>query len=167
MAVAKRIGKTIDGVTITVFLGTTKAELAKIEYSHKVTTEVSRRLGQQSIAARTLGIYEPSDVTVEVEEAVWRADILGKLPDNGYGNYYFTVVVSGTDPDPNPQTSWGNFSDTLQQVRIGEEKHSFTSEAGVSMLAVTLTVNQILMQGKSINYRPNAIRTGTANTMRL
>lgn len=167
MAVVKRLGKTIDGVTITVFLGTTKAELSKIEYSDKLTTEVSRRLGQQGIAGRSLGIYEPGDVSIEVEEIVWRADILGKLPTNGFGDYPFTVVVSGTDPDPNPASSWGTFTDTLQQVRIGEVKHSFTSEAGVSMVSITLTTNQILLEGKSINYRQNAPRGGTANTMRL
>lgn len=167
MAVAIKNGKTIDGVTVKLIMGTTVVPCAKVSYGDKLEKEKGARLGQQIVAYKTRGKYDTETVSVEMEDIIWHGLLLPKLPANGFGNATFTITVSGEDPDADPTTSWGSFTDTVDGVTIDSVKPEYTNEAGASMRPIECSCTQVYYNGKTINTRPDAPTTGVANTMKL
>lgn len=137
----------ISGSRAQFWIGTTRLDSASVKIGHKLSTEVTRRLGSQAIAARTEGIYEPEDITASVEVLVWYAILKSpNMPANGYGNFVFNGVLFAQHPQ-----SPTEITIDLLSCRIVGESEEYKNEAGAAMLDLTITVDQIVKMGKTLN----------------
>lgn len=137
----------ISGSRAQFWIGSTLLAVAGVKIGHKLSTEVTRRLGQQSIAGRTEGIYEPEDITGQAEALVWyRILDSAAMPANGYGNFVFSGMLYAMHPQ-----STTSINIDLLSCRIVGESEEYKNEAGASMIDLTITVDQIVKNGKTLN----------------
>ena len=140
-------GVAISGSRAQFWIGTTLLAAANVKIGHKLSTEVTRRLGSQEIAARTEGIYEPEDITASVEALVWYAILKSdSMPANGYGNFVFNGVLYASHPQ-----SPVDIQIDMLSCRIAGEGEEYKNEAGAAMIDLTISVDQIRKLGKTIN----------------
>ena len=140
---------TFSSTRVQIWIGTKMIKATKLDYGHKLSTEVVRRLGQQTIAARTEGDYETEEGNLEMEDAAWNLELLPLLPVNGFGNIKFPVTCyreSATLP---------GVMDTLEDTRIVGDKGSFEASPGVLKRALVIVYKQIVLPGgRTLNRRP-------------
>ncbi len=140
----------ITGSRAQFWVGSTLFEVTGIKAGDKLNTEVTRRLGSQEIAARTEGEYETDQLTGQCEVAVFFKDILPQLPVNGFGNFKFAGMIYADHPQI------GSINIGLLRCSFGGLAADFKAEPGATMMDITINVDQIAYDGKTLNRRNDA-----------
>lgn len=134
----------ISGSRWQFWIGSTLFEVSGVKLSDKLNTEVTRRLGSQAIAARTEGEYETDQITGQCEVAVFFFDVLPQLPANGFGNFRF----DGMGYADHPQI--GAISVQAKECSFAGLSADIKAEPGATMMDITINVNQLVWQGKTL-----------------
>lgn len=154
-------GRTYDSGKGEIRMGTTAAPIKKIDFGDKLNKELLRRIGSQEVEASTDGEYEPEDVNVEVELAVWKKTIFPRLPANGYGNYEFQMSVNFTDD------LIGTTKIKLLRCTIKGEKDAVEAGPGAVMKTLVIQALQVVRDGKTLNRRKGTNIAALTDTMTL
>lgn len=142
-------GVAISGSRAQFWMGATLLEAESVKYGDKLNTEVTRRLGSQQIGARTEGEYETDLMTASVEALVWYAVRDGAtFPSNGYGNFQFPGTLFASHPQSPTQVQV-----SFEDCRILGESEEYKNEAGAAMVDLTISCDQIVRNGKTLNRR--------------
>lgn len=145
--------RTYDSGKAEIRWNATAAALNKISFGDKLNTEMVRRIGTQEVGGITSGEYEPEDLSVTLEQAVW-IGLLDRLPPNGYGNERFVITAFLSDP------LIGNLSLVCTKCRIVGVKDSIEQGPGALMAELTIKTQQVVRNGKTLNTRIGVTSTG-------
>ena len=145
-------GVAYDGGCVEARFGGSAFEIQEINYEDEVDKKKVRSLGSTGANKRTPGSYEAKDDTVKVDTAVW-AQMLAKLPANGYSNYEFPIVIDHVHPD------LGVMHVVKERCCIIGVKGAGKEGSEATMVDVKISCMQIKINGKTLN----TIR-GTATT---
>lgn len=135
----------ISGARAQFWVGQILFEVSSVKWGHALETEITRRLGAQSVAARSEGIYVPEPITGQCEVGVFFKDILPQLPANGYGNFRFNGLIYADHPQI------GAIRIDAKGCSFKKEGGEFKVEPGASMMDIELNVIQYALDGKTIN----------------
>lgn len=136
-----------DGGTIEARFNASAFGLQEISWEQKVDKKKVRAIGAQGAKKRTKGSYEVSDATVKVDSGEWNL-MLAKLPTNDYSSYEFTIFVDYIHPD------LGTQSVQLLECCIIGEKDAIKEGSDATMKELTISVMQVVTNGKTMNKRP-------------
>lgn len=113
MTILRRVvGAEFDGTVLHYVFGRTMIPLLSASYGDSLAPEKISDMGSQTIDAMTLGKYDTTEGTIKMRSSVYRSDLLGNLPQNGFGNLGLPIVILMDHPD------LGSDSDLLQGARL-------------------------------------------------
>lgn len=160
MATVNIAGVAHDGGTVEIRFNSSAFGLQEIGWDQKVDKKKVRPIGSMVATTRTPGSYEVSDGTAKMETAEWGA-LLEKLPANGYSDVEILIVVDYVHPNLGAQHV------ELLRVCIIGEKDSIKEGSDATMKELTLSIMQVVTNGKTMNKRKGTATPALSNTLKL
>jgi hypothetical protein len=143
-----------SGLSYRTHINKTEFAFQKVDYEDGLEgVELLTNIGAQNASARTRGVYKPKEVSITQLRAEWDR-MMKHFPKNGFGNFRFSITVSGVDPELP-----GNVDRILNCTILGQ-KHSVEATGKAGMIEFKAQPQQIIWSGRSVNFRPGRPRVG-------
>jgi len=138
MAITRVERVALDGTTVTVTFGKVPAACKKASYGDGLETDTLVNMGEQKIAARTLGTYKTEQLKITMDAAEFRANFGDALDASGFGNRKINgIVVTYGSPD------LGFDSDMMKPCRFVSLTTSAENSNKAIEVEMTFDVDQV------------------------